>query len=600
MSEPINPLSEFNAYNVRHILAAFATTTSAESTVLKKESGSAGEAVGDGFIIVNELEDFKFRIKSLVWEWRKHGYTGLSTTSMDGYIDITDHTGGYFLDWFEKNVRLKLQISTEQMTFALKTFFIGINRNGEPVPKVIQAEPLICRVHNISDTMNNKKVGTTIRLYFSAAYNTSAQSPTICKPYQMTLTHKDGQLNNVAPQVYGGSGGLKFRGIEDATLFPERKIRLEKSKPMKTLKDVFDALESSLNQQAFVHQRQVQDWLALIRPDYIKKIEVPEQERGDLPIKFKVRLDPIYSNYEIDNRNLPFEQEDEKVENPGVTAIPFRAGASIVEMVDTIMRYSSQVGIDVDDDFIYKTNISCSRTSETLNINIKVKRITLPYNTTGRNTGPGDGIVMGPLSFTFKAGDRSDTDIMYFTTNINSATGIVTLEDGEKKLPVYGNREPITAERIPENASGTQYFKSEYSGLRMPIIPYLNTSVEDPVASAKIDSALLISSDQASNHQLEIRGNPYLMSDLQRKPSDAAELDSPGSAKLYKIPESYPMYLKVDIFMKTDSALGLEAIKGINQKYFYTNWYEITGVTNNLTNGKFIQTINLDKTDNII
>ena len=599
MSQPKNPLLQLNTYQVQHVMAAFRTTSSAESTKLSKESGQAGEIVGDGFVIVNELDDARFTIPTMAWEWTR----GNKTTGLSGYIEIADRVGGQFIDWFRTTIISGLGVSTQHMVFSLKTYFTGLDRIDDQF-KVIQGNPLIFHVHEFEDIMNSTSEGTTVKLHFTGAYNSTANRTNL-KPYQMTLTHKDGNLNNTAPEIFGPSGGLDFRGTEDGKKLGPRLTRLDKSKPMRNLKDLFDALEVELNQQQFVHKRQVQDWLRNIRNDYIYKIDPPpKQERGSkLPIKFEIQLDGEYQSYEIDNRNLPFEQTEEDRTASGVTSVPLRAGSNFIDMVSYLMKFSRKVGEDaaLSPPKTFKTNVSYIKESSQLRIVIKIKKIDVPVNTVSVDTGPGESAVTGPLQFDFK-GKSSDVDITYLKTSITTDNGVKTLESGPRTA-VLGNREPIMGERIPEfSAGGTEFFKSEFSGLRTTIIPYLNGGLEDGVAGANADVMDLLENSQTTAHEIEIYGNPHLMFDLQRKPSEAASLNNPGSAILYKIPESYPMYLKIDIYLNPDAQIGLNAPPPSEPpyKYYYTNHYEITGVTNLMVKSNFYQVIKLAKRDDII
>jgi hypothetical protein len=385
---------------------------------------------------------------------------------------------------------------------------------------------------------------------------------------------------------------------------------------MKNLKDAFDALEFELNQQKETHKRQVQEWLSRIRNlGYIKKIDPPNQKRGgELPIEYHITLDSVYNGYEIDNRNLPFEQTEEDVTSPGVIAIPFRAGASIIEMVETIMKYSRRVGQDIEgaptDAKSFKTNLSYMlKNDNRIHIFIKIKQITTPFNSHEHgDTGPGIGegaIILTPLGattpleFTFKSGKLEDYDIFFLRTSIASDTGIIPLESGERSV-VFGNREPVTGERIPPTTDNGEYFKSEYSGLRFPIMPHLNSGLEDAHSAANVDISYLDTNEQSSDHEIEIRGNPNLMFDIQRFPSQAATLDNAGGAKYYKMPESFPMYLKITIYLKKDAVIGLERVNYLPDRFYYNNNYEIVRIINDITNGNFIQNIGLKKTDEIV
>lgn len=605
MSIPQNPLSKFTTYQMHHILAAFKYTEDAEATKLTKNSGEIGDSVGgSGIILVNEFLNDRFTIPSIIWSWRKYGNIGQTTTSMEGILKVADRTGGQFVDWFITNVLDVHGISTQYMTFALTTYFMGTDKSNNDEYITVPCPPLLFNVHAFQDEMNIRPSGTTITLPFTVLYNTTGQLPNISKPFQITLTHKDGQLNNTAPEIFNGGSGIKFRGEEDIK-FEGRTQRLNKSKPMLNLKDVFEALEVELNQQTQTNKRQVQTWLSNIRNDYIMKINPPpKQERGDeLPVKFKVILDPLYNEYLVDNRNLPFEQIDEDSKLPGISSITFKMGQNIIDIVEQIMKLSIQVGEDAIpgvNSKTFKTNISYSYQKDNkLHINIKIKCITQPFtsNIFG-NTGPGEGAIQ-PLYYTFKSGELDDTDIIFFKSDLDTDTGAIPIEGGDK-FAVYGDRELITVERIPTTATGTDFFKSKFSGLRAPISPMSINGLEDAKSAANINIAHLLRNNQQSEHVMQIFGNSALMSDFYRTPSQASDLENSGTAQYYKIPESYPAYLKVRIYLKPDAVIGLTRYTDLPVVYYYDNYYEISELVNDMTSGSFFQTIRLKKTDNII
>lgn len=608
MSLPKNPLKDFSTYTIRHVLAVFKYNEDAEQVNLSKSSGKTGDSILSGIILVNEFNDDRFFIPSIKWKWSKYGPSGKSTTSLDGALDIQDRAGGNFIDWFRLNVCKHLTISTQHMTFVLKTYFTGIDAAGGNKLKVYTGNQLIFHVHQLSDEMNVDGDGTLVRLLFTGAYNTTGQLPTVCKPYQITLTHKDGNLNNVDPEVFSSTAGtIQSRSAEDSFKFPGRINRLNKGKPIKTLKEAFDALEFDLNQQPYTHKTQVQKWLGKIISNYTPKLDPPKQQRGaELPIKFHIDLDPEYHNYSIDNRNLPFEQTEENSMVSGVVAIPFRPGATITEMIETIMKYSIQVGKDAGDKLTptaFKTNICYARkkSDNKVHIYITIKKIYIPFNTAAYgDTGPGEGAIdPAPLEFTFKSGIREDVDITYFKTSICADNGVIPLEYGNRSA-IFGNREPVTGERITNTAPTVNYFKSAYSGLRLPIITSLNSGLEDANAAANIDVSYLVTNEQPSNHEVEIVGNPQLMFDLHRLPSQTFKLNNPGNAQYYKMPESIPMYIKIKIYIEPDAKIGLKPAMNVPITYYYTNYYEVSSIVNDMTNGVFIQHLILKKTDDIV
>lgn len=610
MSTPLNPLAKFTNYNVKYVLAAYRYTEDAERTVLSNTSGKTGETVKNipkSMIIINEFNSDYFLIRNMSWGWKKRSVSGGTATQMDGSIEIADRVSGQFVDWFNRVLIPTIGISAQHITFALQTYFIGTdgasNEIYSPTERIITGQRLLFNIHEL-DEIFNTKYGTVYDLRFTAAYNTTGQIVQL-KPYQMTLTHKDGNLNNSDPEVFGASSGLQPRSSEDSKN-GSRDERLAISQPMTNLKDIFDAFEVELNQQTVVNKRQVQKWLEQIRNGYVTKIFDPVQERGDkLPINFKVELDSAYYNYPVDSRNLPFEQTDEDMSVPGIVSYTTRFGADFIEIVNSLMRLSSRSAADSarTPAIGHKTNVSYKyEKNETLTITIKIKRITTPLNSSfDVDTGPGESAVKeGPLEFIFKSNVNNDPDVIYVKTNINSDSGVVPVEIGIPS-PVFGNREPTMGERAPFTASGTQYFKSGFSGLRVPLSQSINAGLEQNVVGAELTIGSAISQDQKTDHEMEIMGNPYLMFDLQRYPSQAESLSDPGNPNYYQIPESYPLYIKLIINMRSEAVLGLTVDETVPPSYYYEGYYEVIGVINNLSSrGGFTQFLSLSRTDNIV
>jgi hypothetical protein len=105
---------------------------------------------------------------------------------------------------------------------------------------------------------------------------------------------------------------------------------------------------------------------------------------------------------------------------------------------------------------------------------------------------------------------------------------------------------------------------------------------------------------QPSAHEIEIVGNPDLMFDFHRLPSQAKGLDTAGNAIYYKLPETYPIYIKIKIYLKVDAVLGLTRFDVEDEVYFFKNHYEVTGVVSDITEGAFTQKLILKRTDDVV
>ena len=122
-------------------MAAFKDTESAEKAKLNHQSGKVGEPIDNGIIVVNDFVDGTFTVKSIVWNWSRFAEFGASSSSMMGSIELHDATGGSFANWFKKNVTDVLNCSGKNLTFALKTYFVGYslleNSSDRDVPDLL-------------------------------------------------------------------------------------------------------------------------------------------------------------------------------------------------------------------------------------------------------------------------------------------------------------------------------------------------------------------------------------------------------------------------------------------------------------------------------
>lgn len=603
MSKPENPLNNFNSTSIKHILVAFKYTEDAEAAQLNPSMGNPGTTFigkgckGPGVVIVNEFTDSDFNIYSASWKFNSFGPITQTAPSCLGMIEITDRTGLHFVDFMKTKVIPTLDVSEGHMVFSLRTFFIGESINVGS-NDVIVGNPFIFNVVTFLNDLSPDS-GRFYTMGIVGSSTTLGQLNQYSKLYQMTITHSDGNLHKEIPIPDVATCGMKSRKEEDALQRKARKNRIDKSKPMRSLKEVFAAFEAELNQQKFPNSAQLQSWLQKINANYSVKIIPPTQKKkGEIPVDYFIHLDSAYHEYEIDNRNLPFEQPEQDQNKKGIRSIPVQVGMDIPTMIEKLMKLSQQVGLDAEfaTPYVFKTVISAIKsTNGRYQIHVVIKKIRVPKNSSVVNSGPGESAVTVPLEFVFQDPEYKDKDIVSITAKVISEIGLRVLEEQTNDasgLMVYGDREQITAERLPN----VDYFKAQYSGLRSMVNPKENYGLESGVNAAKIDNVINADLIQGTSYTISIQGNPHLLSDLNRPPSQVAN-GIVGNPQLYKLPELDPMYVKLSIFLKPHAALGVQENENVSNKFYYNSYYHVASVTNKFEQGSFMQDLVLLRTD---
>ena len=621
MSIPQNPLDTASASTYRHVLVAFKYADDAfkfkKFTQTSTNIGESIPGVGDNMVVVNELADQRFTIPEAIFDFDFIPNIGVSTTSSVGKIVITERRVAYsFLNFLSQEVLATFNADSTNLmslghaTFVLKTFFStdGAADGESTSPDVITVNPFYFNIDSIESIPSSRGVtpGRHI-IHAMAASNTTGLLRSFSSVFQMNITHKDGNVHNTIPEATG-TKGIKTRSAEDGANRSKRKERLDLSKPMSTLKDMFDGLEVDLNQQKFVHQAQLQEWRRQIRSDKQpdKIVVSPQQTKKptpkQLPIDFVIDLDPIYDTYDVDNRNMPFEQPEIGQDQVGLRVLPVRAGAHISELVEKIMLLSKKVGEDAVDQTgikTFKTTITAKRRkNSTYIVNIKIRQYHLPNNTVDKNTGPGKAGEEHALHFFVNDPNERDVDILEFKSHINYQVGDKMLEqqttDNIGAGVIYADREQATAERRAD----LPFFQTLYSGVRPMIASYGIDGLESAERAGDIFNMMdRYTYTQSTDYELMIRGNPHLMSDLNRNPDDVISDTEGKGVYYYPRPEVDPMYIKLTIFQSSDGAEGDD----IQTRFYFDNYYHMTRVVNIFSpkNG-FMQKLILKRTDSLI
>jgi len=594
MSEPRNRLDNFSTYSVTFILSAWPNTAGAENdkNAPKLTDGPEGKKLpGGGVLVLNDAFGdgiSRFVGKKLIYDYSWTGDNSSNTGAVGKFI-LHDVSGGDFFGFLRNEVVSVLGTSIENLSFRLDVHFHFPDGEGS----VERCEPLIFVVNDFEyqfmDTHNQ------YYLSFMACHNTIANASKLTRLYDMTVTHKEGQIHEETPVPKPAGGSIKPRGDEDGEKNDPRTERIEKSKPMKNLKEVFEALQVELNESTEIHKNQLQDWQAVIRDDFTFKLEKPSIQQKELDIEFTIHLDPKYDNFLVDNRTIPWEQPELDANEIGIRSITSKSGETLIELIDRIMKLSRQSGKDSMKGYSYKICPVWRKQGSKLLYDIVIKRYEVPVNfASGKNTGPGES-AKDPITFFYK--DDKNRDIRAITGMSHRTDKVDIVEDVIDTVPgrtAYGGeREPITGEREKD----VGFFKTGYSGFRAKVGNHKTLSVEYPKELADtMKKQYRMQSLQESTFAINIHGNIDLFNDTMRKPTLAAA-SSHSSAVHYQLPEILPWYAKLKIYLNTN----YEDDGGPTPELFYhQEWMHIMKISSVIEGSHFHQTLTLVRSDDLV
>lgn len=622
--ESQNPLTRFHTYHVKHVIVGFKYTEDACNFDITGKIGPVGTVLGKktevndpdqphnfcgpGIVFVNELEDPTFILYDAETYWNFFNENESTSGSYTGYIHIQDRVGMLFAHKLREYTQ-QLGVTLGHVVFSWKTFFIGTNESGES--EVITANPLIFHVTDFVQSLS-AEIGRSYIMNIVSAYNTFGQLPQFSKMYQITLTHADGNVQKEIPMAENSNTELLSREEEDRNNIEKRKRRLDKSKPMKTLGDLFNSLQTELTEQALAAKNQVQEWQSIINDTYTRKLMPPEQYTQELPIRYTTTLDENYNSFKIDNRNLPFEQPEQDQRLEGIRALPFHLGTSLVKGIQTIMGLSRSVGkslSEVPAKCFRVTVTTLKECDDKYNIHTNVNQYVVPFNEVdGIDTAPGDNVINGPIELFYQdstPGNGRDIISINYKSHVAPFHTVLEKEmEGEDDIGVvYGNREPATVQRRPSD--NDDFFASGYSGNRAV------SNVFDTAGVENADTATMVKTymssayvKQSTSYNIKIPGNPNLLNDINRNPLDVKNNVGDGESRwqyiLYDKVEHQPMYLKLSVFLRTDAYLAGTNLSESPDTYFYSGYLHIASITNKYSQNAFIQIIEGVRTENNI
>lgn len=611
-----NPLSRFQSYDIKHIVVGFRYSEDACTFNIGADVGQTGTIIdgekmretnckGPAIVVINEIQDPTFVLYEAETYWNFFSPNSTTTGSYSGYMHIQDRVGMLFAQRLRKYCET-LGMALGHITFSWKTFYIGTLSNGET--EVVTANPMIFHITDFIQSLS-ADIGRSYIMNFVSSYNTFGQLPQFSKMFQTTLTHADGNVDKEIPSSDTSATGLMSRAREDELKNAARKRRLDKSKPMKTLQDVFNSMQTEMTEQGYAHKTQIQDWQAAIRNDYTKKLSPPKQYLPDLPMKYTIKLEDKFNSYKIDNRNLPFEQPEQDQRLEGIRVIPFHLGTTMNTAIDTIMLMSKSVGKDylgTTPKGYRSTTTVLRECSGQYGIHTNINSYTIPINRVdGPDTGPGDGVIDGPLEYVYQDSEQKGRDIISISYRSNVTPVQKNLEqatEGEDDIGVvYGNREPISIQRMPQ--SNDDFFTSGYAGNRgfvgLQEINGLESSDTASVIKSNLTPSMV---KQTTSYNIRIVGNPYIINDINRNPLDVKEDKGDGQGRwrylLYDKPEYQPMYLKLTVYMKPEAQLSGE--QNLEDTYFYSGFLHITRIVTSYRMAEFTQLVEGVRTEDSI
>lgn len=589
-----NPLTRYQTYELKHVIIGFRYSEDACTFDIKGNVGVCGSVVGastndptvsqtrcrgPGIVFINELEDPTFVLAEAKTQWNFFSPSSPITSSYTGVIHIKDRVGMLFSEKL-RDYQKQLGMGISHITFSWKTFYIGTLADGSK--EVISSNPLIFHVTSYAQSFADV-LGRSYIMTIVSSYNTFGQLPQFSKMFQITLTHADGNTQKDVPSKSDSTAGITSRREENKNKMEARKNRLDKTKPMKNLGDVFNSLQAELTEQAYPSKAQVQEWQASIRNDYTRKITPPEQYLPELPVKYTFNLNDRYTGAKVDNRNLPFEQPEQDQRLEGIRVIPFRMGTSIPQAVNEIMLMSKSVG----EDFSAEERTGYRMTTSVLrgcggqyNINTNLDPYVVPINREGGpDTGPGHGAIDGPLTYVFQDSNKLGRDIKAISLHSDITPLQTPMErptDGADDIGVvYGNRETVTIQRAKQNTE--DFFTASYTGNKGTIAPNKINGLENSSNASIIQSNLTPGIiKQTTKYTISLTPNPYLINDLNRNPLDVVAKkgtkDGGGALWnyiLYDKVELEPMYIHLTIYMRPETKLGGNGSTIVDPTYFY-------------------------------
>lgn len=612
MSTPPNILDNFRSYSYHHILiacsnqdvvdrltagagndlSAYNSLQTFQPVTIEEEDGTERE-IGEYYVIINGLRDSQYTIESVQWE----NVFAASVNATDygnsfgltGTMTVNEARGFLFLNVLNA-VADRFQTGFSSTIFILKTVFIG------------HAGPNEDRFVNESGT----RVIADL------------------KPLRMILYDVKGSFD-----IQGGKYKIDFLGVENgASRLPQYARAAENvgsfTPSSVILQDVMNDLADKLNesaQESFLKMKQ-----ELKEKSEEENIETNIDGENLRRVYYQIELDEAYQDpsYTVELFDQNFKND---TDGPGT----FKWGRSLTveQAIQDVLRRSQKIQDDLNKPsadglrYRYKINsqmtivdkspLETSQTPSSTDVEgvlfkytiqrvIEVtdrtlRRILDPEE--GDPTLPGADIIANSLlTFDYFFTGRN-VDIMKMELNLNQGLTFVqtlrTTNNTQTAIQQQKNAIPAATDVV---ATDVRY-QREVIPPTTPAKDDLARNVGNPLSTTAFNAAL---SRHASLEQIQteftIRGNPYLMSNMNTPPTEKNETNAdaaPDSRNVMTNWHRAPALIKVNIKMpernEPPSGRPIDADDNRLIDFWYTGYYYITGVVHKFSGGEFTQDV---------
>jgi len=595
IGKDLNPLNSPYQVTAYHSIVAFQFSTAAYNFDGGPSSiGKVGESVnamcGSAYVVMNEFKDSSVGLDNAVTEWSFYSPRNYVTGEYVGYIEIIDRSAFKFDEIITKIIK-DTETSVFHLTFKWDTIFIIDKGNGT---ETISVAPMY---FHVNDNIHNISADNGRSYYFEIlnCYASHGKSPQFFNLFNTTVTHKDGATINTIPVPTAPSSGIEPNNSETSAKFSARKDRLDKTKVMKTIENFCDSLLLVLGTEyRKKHKKQLQEYLSLTRNnDYEKKLD-DFNDIEDPMVEYELDCDPYYKPKKINNRNMPFEQYEIDQTIPGISSITFPLGSTIHNALYTVFRSSQEIATDhkhPSGKTFKFTTISERKCNSKYKIRTNINYHISPYNSQELNTGPGNGVVDVPIEFTYQDSNAEDTNVISITYGETPHFELLPIEKNAKDPTtniIYGDRELQTSNR---EIKGLIFFEYGFSGTKVARGTYTDNGLENAEVASYLSNYV---PQQQITYTITVRGNPNLLSDINRNPRDVNE-HQPGNPNIYKFVEYEPMYVKLKVYLEGDQRNEAPE-RGV---YHYDNFVHLYKIRNIFTGGGgFVQKLYCGRTDN--
>ncbi|MFY0655417.1 MAG: hypothetical protein JXR12_01435 [Neptunomonas phycophila] len=559
-----NPLHEYRSYSYHHILCACKTTAAAESlagtltedlrdTVGAVQTPDDIKVINDYVVVMNGFKDGDAFIKNASWETlfapnsSKNNRYITTTMALEGEMTIVEPKGFSLLETIN-NVSKKLKVDSTNITWALKTVFVGY-KSDNTVDYIANLKPLIFMMYDIQAKFDVS--GSEYYTKFIGVANGSAKLP--C-------------YNSVAPiSLTSGAGA--------------------------TLKDVIGELVTTINDK------------------YTKEVDKMKERAASKgmqlegrKITYAIVLPPEYESYPVDNIVV---SQRGNVDTAG--NITFPKDANIEQMIHTVLRSSKKINEDAAQakgtvDRIFKTFSETTFEGDdtgTMTITFYVKPYDVPKATSEETLNNGETTAI-------------EYDYMYSGANVDILDFDIKMEFGMGFLQMLTVNNPLQntnpVEGEPENTQTSQEFstsgtsgktsnddntaKSVVSvGTLYPSKKFdelLTKGVENNADAAAFD---LLLSKHAQLETLEAKvkvlGNPLVLGDLNILPSELGTLGPIGSSKFAKWLLGPPL-IKINVYVPANPN-SLVVSDKFRKQFWYRGFYQVLSTRHTFDQGIFTQ-----------